>query len=151
MKLPVPVAASCPAYSPLPAHPGRWPSWSSPTHGEKATSSHHRNGPPNTAGRATIWPRFPRPRGCSFGTELDTWSIMTFSSSMARTHKPCQSLYLTVTSNKYPKSLPFHLSTWRFNFLQLCITSRLWGTPRWADRQDGRIAFLLKQGWDKLI
>ena len=61
MKLPVPVAASCPACSPLPAHPGRWPSWSSPTHGGKATSSPHRNGPPSTVGRATIWPRFPIP------------------------------------------------------------------------------------------
>ena len=43
-------------------------------------------------------------------------------------------IWLLPPTNLYPKSIPFHLSTWAgFIFLQLCITSRIWGTPRWAD------------------
>ena len=139
----MPVAASCPACSPLPAHPGRWPSWSSPTHGEKATSSpppqrtaEHSRESHHLASLSDTCSDFHLER-------VGTWSIMTLWPSLkchewpeqdSQTLSEPECIWLLPPKNFYPKSIPFHLSTWAgFIFLQLCITSRIWGTPRWAD------------------
>lgn len=75
---------------------------------------------------------------------VGTWSIMTLWPSLkchewpeqdSQTLSEPECIWLLPPTNLYPKSIPFHLSTWAgFIFLQLCITSTIWGTPRWADR-----------------